>query len=119
MRDEHKPVPPNSDLSLVTAHFAQIASSIEAGKAQAAVMALMEQTEQLCRQAVSAQAGELKELLPNLVTALHTWRTVWPRLGKQQAFRLAVVREARLWSERIGELAQRIRSVEHGRNGTT
>ena len=108
-----------SNLAEVAAHFAGIASGIEAATAQADVMALMEDAERFCSQATLSQSGELKELLSNLVTALHTWQAVWPRLGKQQEFRLAVAREARQWSARIGELAQSFPGREHGRNGVT
>lgn len=77
----------------------------------------MEEAQRLCGHAAAIHAGEAKELLPNLVTALQTWRTVWQHLGRQQDFRLAVAREARQWSTRIGELAQRLPRLENGKAG--
>ena len=112
--DAHKPTLPEPGLAEVAARFAEIASSIEAGNTDASIMALMEEGERLCGHTVPGP-DEAKELLPRLVTMLQTWRTVWQRLGRQHDFRLAVVREARLWSARIAELGQRARSVGNGR----
>ena len=36
--------------------------------------------------------------------AVSTWSDVWPRLGTQQEFRIAVSREARAWAQRFSTM---------------
>ena len=50
-------------------------------------------------------AGVQQRILKDVKPALETWQRVWPRLGTDQDFCLAVAREARLWSGRLVELA--------------
>ena len=67
--------------------------------------AMLEETRSLCEWAVSESSGELQSLLTNLQQPLTTWQQVWPRLGAQEEFRLAVAREADLWSRRLDAMA--------------
>ena len=58
------------------------------------------------RAAEEAGGGAVKQrLLADVKPALETWQRVWPRLGTDHDFSLAVAREARLWSGRLGELS--------------
>ena len=67
-------------------------------------MGHFEETRALCEQAAGrAGSGALNALLANVSTALRTWQDVWPRLGTQRDFRVAVAREARLWAKRLSE----------------
>ena len=81
-----------------------IAACVEERKPQAALMGRFEETRALCEQAAArVGSGELNALLANVSTALRTWQDVWPRLGTQRDFRVAVAREARLWAKRLSE----------------
>ena len=114
-RDAHEPAPPEIHLVEAALHFTRIASSVETGKPESSIMALMDETERLCHHAAVIHGDEAKELLPCLVTMLQTWRTVWQRMAGQQDFRLAVAREARVWSARVAELATRAGRLENGK----
>ena len=58
------------------------------------------------RAAAEASGGPVQQrLVTDVKPALETWQRVWPRLGTDQDFCLAVAREARLWSGRLVELA--------------
>ena len=86
--------------------FAALASCVEARSTEAEVSQQIRLVRSVCeRAAVHAPGTEAGRLLSNVQQALETWRTVWPRLGAQQEFRAAVVREARLWAKRFQEAA--------------
>lgn len=88
----------------IAASFAEIAAQIEGQAQDAALRASFTQAQVLCQQAADhAPSAELKQLLTNVQAALTTWHQVWPRLGTQRDFRLAVAREARLWSKKLSE----------------
>ncbi len=86
----------------VAAGFAAIASCIEERGSDDALIERLRTTKVACEQAVAAErSAERKRLLTEVQPALETWRDVWPRLGTKREFRLAVTREARLWSKRF------------------
>ena len=88
----------------LAARFASIAACAGARYPAAAMLETLTQTAAACADAASAeQSPETKQLLTNLQTAVTTWHQVWPRLGAQREFRLAVAREAKLWSKRLSE----------------
>lgn len=95
---------PSNPIRQVAANFEQIASSIEAAQSPAAMCALLEQTMAWCRQP-AGRVGQAEMLLSNLATALQAWRQVWPRMGTDREFRLAVAREARRWSTQLQAFA--------------
>lgn len=86
----------------VAAGFQAIAACIEEYRSAEALVDALRRAQALC-EAVADRAGspDLKALLPNVQQALKTWQQVWPRLGSERDFRLAVAREARLWSKRL------------------
>ncbi len=92
---------PAEQLAVIAANLAQLASLITARRPEAALLLNLREAQVLCEGAASVQSGEPKTLLLNLQTVLGTWQQVWPRLGGQYEFRLAVVREAELWSRRL------------------
>ena len=84
--------------------FSSIVACAESHRPDAAMLETLAQTAAACADAASAeQSPEAKQLLINLQTAVTTWQQVWPRLGAQREFRLAVAREAKLWSKRLSE----------------
>ncbi len=86
----------------IATSFAEIAARIEGQARDEALRALFTQAQVLCQQAADhAPSAELRQLLTNVQAALTTWHQVWPRLGTQRDFRLAVAREARLWSKKL------------------
>ena len=91
-------------MAQLAASFAEIAERIE-GRAQDETLGqLLTKTQTLCQQEASrASSAELRELLTNVQAALTRWHEVWPRLGAQREFRLAVAREARLWCKKFSE----------------
>jgi hypothetical protein len=92
----------------VPARLTALASGIEARQPAQAIMGLLEHTRSSCQEAVgTARAHALKPLLAQVETAARTWQQVWPRLGGDREFRLAVAREARLWAKRLAEEAAR------------
>ena len=94
--------------SRIAASFSRIASEIRGRRPAEAVTETLRETEAFCDWAAPEErAADLKALLPHLKTALETWRTVWPRMEHREEFRLAVAREADLWSRRLKELAER------------
>lgn len=79
-----------------------VAGDIEAGRSEAALCQHLQRAHTLCGAAAAGERDAARrELLAHLQTALSTWQQVWPRLGGQQPFRLAVAREARLWAKRL------------------
>ena len=86
------------------AQVAEIASAIEARRPDAVLLEGFGAARTACERAAAEETLEAKAALTNLATALKTWQEVWPRLGREQDFRLAVVREARLWSKRLAAL---------------
>ena len=88
----------------MAAGCAAIAAWVEERKPQTALLARFEEVRALCEQAAARERSALlKGWLANMSEALRTWQNVWPRLGTQQEFRLAVAREARLWGKRLFE----------------
>ncbi|MBI3996635.1 MAG: hypothetical protein HY352_03145 [Candidatus Omnitrophica bacterium] len=99
---------PESTLERVGTIFADLASLIEARKPADLIQRALADLTTVCAQAsAQKQAGAAQELLRNVSTAVQTWEQVWPRLGQQPEFRLAVAREARMWAKRFQELGQR------------
>lgn len=89
-------------------YFTSIVSGIEARESDAALLQTLAQTAAACEEAAAAQrTPQTRQLLTNLQTALQTWQQVWSRLGAQQEFRLAMAREARLWSKRLSDQQKR------------
>jgi hypothetical protein len=99
--------PSGQQVACIAAKFAAIATAVIQRRPDPELQDTLEQTQAFCGWAAAgAPSGELKALLPNLKTALETWRQVWPRLGAQREFRQAVAREADLWSRRLQALAK-------------
>ena len=91
----------------LAARFASIAACVDERRPEAATLELLAQTAAACAEAARVESSPAtKQLLANVETAVSAWHQVWPRLGAQGEFRLAVAREARLWSKRLSELAQ-------------
>lgn len=79
---------------------------LQEGHSDASSTEWMATVQRQCEQMLGAHPrGELARILDNVKTALDTWQRVWPRLGRDREFRLAIAREARLWAKRIAELA--------------
>ena len=93
-----------SELSRLAAEFGRIAASIEGRQPADAVIKIVRATQVVCATASRSSSGDVRTLLTNVQTALETWATVWPRLGSQQEFRQAVVREAKLWVNKLRTL---------------
>lgn len=91
-----------TDKTVIAGHFSALAESIERQHSNEAVLEAIAHTQASCKDlAEHAESKEIKRLCGNIQTALSTWKEVWPRLSRQPEFRLAVVREARLWSKRF------------------
>lgn len=95
---------PGGALGDLVAQFERLAQAIQERSSEASLAELLRDSEQSCQRAAKEQTGETKTLLMNVATAVQTWRQVWPRLGSQSEFRLAVAREAELWSKRLQAL---------------
>ena len=95
----------------VAERFADIASCVNEQRGDAAVKTAIEEAAACCQAATEGRGDEVRALLTNLTTALQTWREVWPRIGKQPGFRLAVAREAGLWSKRLQEHARQTQGI--------
>ena len=88
--------------------FQRIADAVEQRQSDRVVTEALKAAHALCAEAAAqAQGAAARTLFTNVQTALETWQTVWPRLGRQREFRQAVTREAGLWSRKLGELATR------------
>ena len=111
MREQFLRSPPPKQLKCIAANFAKLASAAKDPYREAALTALLEETRLFCEWAASETTGESRSLLTNLQQPLTTWQQVWPRLGAQQDFRLAVAREAQLWFRRLDAMAQDIEQV--------
>lgn len=82
--------------------FDRVADAVQGARPDAELFARLEEARRACEEAAArAESSERRQMLINVQSALRTWREVWPRLGAQQPFRLAVIREARLWAKRI------------------
>lgn len=88
-------------MNRLVAEFRRIAASIEGRHSADAIVEIVRATQVLCATAAQASSGDLNALLTNVQTALETWARVWSRLGSQQEFRQAVMREAKLWANRL------------------
>lgn len=90
--------------STVADFFSTLAESVERNHSKEIILEAINRTEASCRHlAAHADSAQTRKLCANIQTALNTWKAVWPRLGQQPEFRLAVAREARLWSRRFEE----------------
>ncbi len=94
-----------SQAARAAAGIEEIASAIDGRRPDAVLIELLGAANALCERAAATQTAEGKVALTTLATALQTWQQVWPRLGREQDFRLAVAREARLWAKRLGAFA--------------
>lgn len=86
----------------VSACFAAIAERIERGQDGESLFDLFKETQKRCAEKAASGSSEKQESFTQVQQALETWKTVWPKLGSQREFRLAVAREARLWARRFG-----------------
>jgi hypothetical protein len=93
--------PSREALERLAEGFASLAAEIERGHPEHVLLEEMQRTQRLASDAATRQRGERQQLLLNVAGALTTWQEVWPRLGTQREFRLAVAREARLWAKRF------------------
>ena len=96
--------PRSDEVTRVVTQMTEIASGIEGDLSDAALTELFGAARTSCERAAATQTAETRMALTNVATALQTWEQVWLRLGREQDFRLAVAREARLWSKRIAVL---------------
>ena len=86
----------------ISEQFIEISEQIEKRKTLQAVEKQLAQLRQDCAiAAAQATSEEARESFVQVQQALETWHRVWPKLGTQPEFRLAVAREARLWSNRL------------------
>lgn len=95
-----------TSLSLLIDSFTKLACAIEEQKDESSIQQLLAEMTQAIQQVLgrtleAEQTPEIREWLPKLCTVVETWQGVWPRLGQQLEFRMAVVREARSWSRRF------------------
>ncbi len=81
----------------VAAQLLRVAEAIEAGRSDAAILQALQQA----GASRPANGRQSADELHRLGTGLETWRQVWPRMGGQRDFRMAVAREARLWAKRL------------------
>ena len=84
-----------------------LAAAIQERRPATAITELLTTTIASCDRAATEAGGAAvqQRILKDVKPALETWQRVWPRLGTEQDFSLAVAREARLWSGRLGELS--------------
>ena len=89
----------------ISGQFLEVADQVEKHGSPQAIEKLMAKLRQDCAGAAGRSASqEAKAVLGQVQQALDTWKSVWPRLGQQKEFRMAVVREARAWSTRMNNL---------------
>ena len=82
--------------------FLEVATQAEKHAAPQVIEKLLTQLYHDCEMAAAAaKSKEIREVFAQIQKAVETWKSVWPRLGSQQEFRSAVVREARAWSNRL------------------
>ena len=94
-------------LQRVSERFTAITAAAEDDERHAIMGTALSQTKAACEEAAAhEQSGDVKQRLTDVASALQTWQDVWPRLGTQPEFRLAVSREARLWSKRFADAAK-------------
>ena len=105
------PEGPAHALAQLAERFGAIATCVDGRRGDAAVSTAIEEAAACCQAATEGRGDEVRALLTNLTTALQTWREVWPRMGKQSEFRLAVAREAGLWSKRLQEHARQTQGI--------
>ena len=103
-RDAWLREPVAARLDRLSTDFAAIASCITQRQPDAALSAMLTETETRCRWAADTSTEPVRSLLTNLTQPLQTWRQVWSRLGTQPEFRQAVAREAEMWSRRLQAL---------------
>ena len=90
----------------VPVHLIALASGIEVHRPNAMILEALERACSSCHEAVeTGRAGALTQILAQVETATTTWQQVWPRVGGDREFQLAVAREARLWAKRLAEHA--------------
>ena len=93
-------------LEQLMADLVTLATTIQQHRQESAIVELLTRTIASCDRAAAEASEALQQrLVTDVKPALETWQRVWPRLGTDQDFSLAVAREARLWSGRLAELA--------------
>ncbi len=82
--------------------FLELAALVEKRAASQAIEKLLSKLRLDCESAViPAASKEANAAFVQVQQTLGTWKDVWPRLGPQAEFRLAVAREARAWANRL------------------
>lgn len=93
---------PPAAFGQVAERVAVIADGLEAHRDDAQVLQAIREARAVCERLAAAEgSATTQQLLKNLTVVFETWQQVWPRLGVQREFRLAVAREARLWAKRL------------------
>ena len=94
-----------SAVTRLTTQLGSITAAIEGGKSDTAITALLTELQRTCEEwTVQPSSASAKQWVSNLQTVIQTWKEIWPRMGGQREFRLAVARETRLWSQRLPTL---------------
>ena len=81
----------------VAALLLRLADAIEQDRQDAVILEALRQA----RAARSANGPAASEAFRRVDTVLDTWQQVWPRMGGQRDFRMAVAREARRWAKEL------------------
>ena len=81
----------------VAALLLRLADAIEQDRQDAVILEALRQA----RAARSANGSAASETSRRVDTVLEAWQQVWPRMGGQRDFRMAVAREARRWAKEM------------------
>ncbi len=101
-RNGHAAIP---SVTRLTTQLGGITAAIEDGKPDAMITTLLSELQQACEVlTIQPSSASVMQWVGNLKVVIQTWKEIWPRMGGQREFRLAVAREARLWSQRLPTL---------------
>lgn len=81
----------------IAAILLRLADAVEQGRQDAVILEALRQA----RAARSANGSSASEAFRRVDTVLDAWQQVWPRMGGQRDFRMAVAREARRWAKEL------------------
>lgn len=100
-RDKFLAEPLPSRLHQLSEDLLRIQEGCDHQTVSAVMEAMLLEAEYHCEWTVADAAPAMQTMLADLQMRLAMWRRVYPRLGKQPAFRAAVAREAASWVKRL------------------
>ena len=99
-RDDILALPPEDQLRFLGEQLSRAATMVDT-RQFAQVPGELSEGRECWERTLPQQSATIRPVLEDLAHRLDVWRNTWSRLQHDVAFRLAVARELRLWSQQL------------------